>query len=139
MKNSNIIISIIIVLCIAAAVTAYGLTNNEDSIFTNLTGFTPTDDQTTNDDVQGTGTGESSDNISGRGGGFNLNNGDGSGVSYERALEIARDGIGVSGCYPGDPERLSNGNWYVPVINSSNGKIVSGFEIDYKTGQRSLI
>ena len=36
MDKANIIISIIIVLCIAAAVTAYGLTNTDNPIFSNL-------------------------------------------------------------------------------------------------------
>ena len=36
MEKSNLIISIIIVLCIAAAVAAYGLTNNQGAIFSDL-------------------------------------------------------------------------------------------------------
>ena len=36
MDKANVIISIIIVLCIAAAVTAYGITNTENPIFSNL-------------------------------------------------------------------------------------------------------
>jgi len=36
LDKANIIISIIIVLCIAAAVTAYGITNTENPIFSNL-------------------------------------------------------------------------------------------------------
>ena len=36
MDKSNIIISIIIVLCIAAAVTAYGITNSDNPLFSNL-------------------------------------------------------------------------------------------------------
>jgi hypothetical protein len=36
LDKSNIIISIIIVLCIAAAVTAYGITNSDNPIFSNL-------------------------------------------------------------------------------------------------------
>lgn len=36
MDKANVIISIIIVLCIAAAVTAYGLTNTENPIFSGL-------------------------------------------------------------------------------------------------------
>ena len=41
MNNSNIIISIIIVLAIAAGVTAYGLTNDSNTVFNDLSGFTP--------------------------------------------------------------------------------------------------
>ncbi|WP_409200351.1 endoglucanase [Methanobrevibacter sp. DSM 116169] len=36
MEKSNIIISVIIVLCIAAGVTAYGLTNPDNEIFSSL-------------------------------------------------------------------------------------------------------
>ena len=36
MEKSNIIISIIIVLCIAAAVAAYGITNSDNPIFSDL-------------------------------------------------------------------------------------------------------
>ena len=36
MDNSSIIISVVIVLCIAAGVTAYGLTNDSNSVFTDL-------------------------------------------------------------------------------------------------------
>lgn len=36
LEKENIIISIIIVLCIAAAVAAYGITNTEDPIFSDL-------------------------------------------------------------------------------------------------------
>ena len=46
MNHSNLLISIIIVLCIAAGVTAYGLTN-PDNVFSNLAGFTPTTDSVT--------------------------------------------------------------------------------------------
>ena len=36
MDKANIIISIIVVLCIAAAVTAYGITNSDNPIFSDL-------------------------------------------------------------------------------------------------------
>lgn len=55
MDNSSILISIIIVLCIAAGVTAYGLTNDSNAVFNDLSGFTP--------DAQGnTGIGNNSTN-----------------------------------------------------------------------------
>lgn len=41
MDNSNIIISVIIVLCIAAGVTAYGISEGENTVFNDLTGFSP--------------------------------------------------------------------------------------------------
>ena len=44
MDKANIIISIIIVLCIAAAVTAYGLTNSNNPIFSDLSSMGSNDD-----------------------------------------------------------------------------------------------
>ena len=41
MDNSNIIISVIIVLCIAAGVTAYGISEGDNAVFSDLTGFSP--------------------------------------------------------------------------------------------------
>ena len=41
MNNSNIIVSIIIVLSIAAGVTVYGLNEGDNAVFSDLTGFTP--------------------------------------------------------------------------------------------------
>ena len=41
MDNSSILISVVIVLCIAAGVTAYGLTNEDNTVFNDLSGFTP--------------------------------------------------------------------------------------------------
>ena len=43
MDNSNIIISVIIVLCIAAGVTAYGISEGDNAVFSDLTGFSPAD------------------------------------------------------------------------------------------------
>ena len=44
MDKANIIISIIIVLCIAAAVTAYGITNSDNPIFSDLSSMGANDD-----------------------------------------------------------------------------------------------
>ncbi|OWT33564.1 hypothetical protein BGI41_01865 [Methanobrevibacter sp. 87.7] len=49
MEKSNIIISIIIVICIAAGVTAYGLTSDDNGIFKSLQGI--------GTNTHGTGTG----------------------------------------------------------------------------------
>ena len=40
MDKANIIISIIIVLCVAAAVAAYGITNSDSPIFSDLSSIT---------------------------------------------------------------------------------------------------
>ena len=68
MDNSNIIISIIIVLCIAAGVTAYGISEGDNAVFNDLTGFSPDSsaddsngvDLTTTDANDGTGADTSS-------------------------------------------------------------------------------
>ena len=44
LDKANIIISIIIVLCIAAAVTAYGITNSDNPIFSDLSSMGANDD-----------------------------------------------------------------------------------------------
>ena len=50
MDNSNIIISVIIVLCIAAGVTAYGISEGDNAVFNDLTGFSP-DSSSSGDNV----------------------------------------------------------------------------------------
>lgn len=83
MNNSNIIISVIIVLCIAAGVTAYSLTNNDsDNVFTDLQGFTPdTDDGGLGDDGINQNTSDMNGNSnSGANVGTNINSGSGSGT-----------------------------------------------------------
>ncbi|MDR2967951.1 MAG: endoglucanase [Methanobacteriaceae archaeon] len=127
MKNSNIVISIIIVLCIAAGVTAYGLINPKDNIFTNLPGFNLDEDSSIEGDSQNIGGG-------GSGNGGSGSNSGGSGISSSKAKNITNDHIAVEGHYAGNPRTLSNGNWYVP-IHDNNGNIVSGLEIDSKTGK----
>ena len=95
MDNSNIIISIIIVLCIAAGVTAYGISEGDNAVFNDLTGFSPDSSSDGNglDDIIGTdandGTGSdgssgssgSSSGSSGSSGGTNSNGGSNSGGS----------------------------------------------------------
>ena len=68
MENSNIIISIIIVLCIAAGVTAYGISEGDNAVFSDLSGFSPDSSSSSTDnngiqnvstDTQTDGTGSS--------------------------------------------------------------------------------
>ena len=61
--NSNIIISVIIVLCIAAGVTAYGISEGDNAVFTDLTGFSP-DSSSSGDDGIGNATVDNSINQS---------------------------------------------------------------------------
>ena len=92
MDNSNIIISIIIVLCIAAGVTAYGISEGDNAVFNDLTGFSPdtsTDDSngvdlTTTDANDGSGSDTSSGSSgssSSSSGGTHSNGGSNSGSS----------------------------------------------------------
>ena len=91
MDNSNIIISVIIVLCIAAGVTAYGISEGDNAVFNDLTGFSP-DSSSSGDygigdlfnDGTNDGTGSSSSSSggsssSGSSGGTNSNGGSNSG------------------------------------------------------------
>ena len=72
MDKANIIISIIIVLCIAAAVAAYGITNSDNPIFSNLAGMGTSDDTGDgigNNTTLGNGTGSVSTNANSENGG----------------------------------------------------------------------
>jgi hypothetical protein len=134
MKNSNIIVSVIIVLCIAAAVTAYGLTNNgEDNIFTNLASLNPTEDSATDGDGQNAGNGGSGSGESTGGSGSN-NGGNASGISSSEAKDLVNNHyIGEEGYYAGTP-KLLDGNWCVPVLDK-DGVVKGEIWIDAKTGE----
>lgn len=102
MDKSNIIISIIIVICIAAGVAAYGITNSENPVFSNLNSVdsgsgdsgngignntTHHDSQSTNSHGSGnggTGTGSRSGVSSGSGSGSSSSSGSGSGSGSGR-------------------------------------------------------
>lgn len=102
MDKSNIIISIIIAICIAAGVAAYGITNSENPVFSNLNSVdsgsgdsgngignntTHHDSQSTNSHGSGnggTGTGSGSGVSSGSGSGSSSSSGSGSGSGSGR-------------------------------------------------------
>lgn len=102
MDKSNIIISIIIVICIAAGVAAYGITNSENPVFSNLNSVdsgsgdsgngignntTHHDSQSTNSHGSGnggTGTGSGSGVSSGSGSCSSSSSGSGSGSGSGR-------------------------------------------------------
>lgn len=91
MDNSNIIISVIIVLCIAAGVTAYGISEGDNAVFNDLTGFSPDSSSSSDNginnifgDDSGDGTGSDVSNggssgSSGSSGGTHSNGGSNSG------------------------------------------------------------
>ena len=124
MDKSNLIISIIVVLCIAAAVAAYGLTNSDNPIFSDLSSMgsngdnwqglgnnsTPTKNPTSNDG-SGSGNGDGSGGSSSGSSDSNGGNGGGNGQysDWQRDYE--------TGQYD------SNGNpIYRSVISTSGGQ-----------------
>ncbi|MCL2686931.1 MAG: endoglucanase [Methanobrevibacter sp.] len=137
MRNSNIIISVIIVLCIAAGVSAYGILNPDANIV-NLQGFTSdgsNDLDTSGDGIGDDSTGDSTGVI----GSSNPNSGSGSGgasnsgssgvsmISSSQAKSIASSAIQQEGCSPGTPKKSGN-TWIVPVLDE-NGTQVDGIQI----------
>ncbi len=132
MNNSNIIVSIIIVLSIAAGVTVYGLNEGDNAVFSDLTGFTPAssdsgsnglgdlisnDSNQQNSGMNGVSSPSSSgSSSSGSSGGSSSNGGSGSGSSSSGG-----SGSGSSGS--------SSGGSQTPTkISSSQAKsIASGF------------
>jgi hypothetical protein len=120
-----------IVLCIAVGVTAYGLANPTDNVFTSLPGFTPEDDSNNGDSLD---TGDDGSGAGGSGaGGSSPNSSDGSGISSFEAKNIANNHIDQKGYYAGNPT-LNNGNWYIPILDPEGNH--RGFlEIDSITGE----
>ena len=129
MNNSNIIISIIIVLSIAAGVTAYGLSEGNNPVFNDLTGFTPDSsdsgsqgigDLVANDSNQGQGSSVSSGVSSPSSSGSSSSGSSGSSGSGSGSSSSGGSGSGGSG---------SSGGSQTPTkISSSQAKtIASGF------------
>lgn len=89
MDKSNIIISIIIVICIAAGVAAYGITNSENPVFSNLNSVDSGSgdsgngigNNTTHHDSQSTNSHGSGNGGTGTGSGSGVSSGSGSGSS----------------------------------------------------------
>lgn len=126
MDNSSIIISVVIVLCIAAGVTAYGLTNDSNSVFNDLSGFTP-------DDQGNTGIGNNSTGLDGNGTGTGDNTGSSSvtssssssssgkhNVSPEKAKKIAEaQGWEGSWCYS---VKYNSHGYYTCLLKDAKGR-----------------
>ena len=129
MDNSSIIISVVIVLCIAAGVTAYGLTNDSNTVFNDLSGFTP-------DEQGNTGIGNNSTGLEGADSGTGTGTSSGSGtgsssssssssssekhnVSPEKAKKIA-EGAGWEGswCYS---VKYNSGGYYTCLLKDAKG------------------
>lgn len=147
MKSSNIIISVIIVLCIAAGVTAYSVTNPDNSIFS-LPGYTP--DSSSSDagssgvgDVNGTNnnnnngasnSGGSSGSSSNSGGSTNGNSGSGGdssqgGMTASQAKQIAQNSIKEPGASVGAPHWDSSIEMWVMKIYK-DGKVIDAIGVE---------
>ena len=162
MDKSNLIISIIVVLCIAAAVAAYGIINNQDAVFSDLASMNSgsgnggngignnTTQNGTSTSSDGSGSGGSSSGGDGAGsgsgagsssGGSGSGSGSGSGggsssgpnYSSSQIRSIANSHIGESGCYAGTPS-YSGGYLYVTIYNSTDNSAVDGVVINDRIG-----
>ncbi|MBQ6512200.1 endoglucanase [Methanobrevibacter sp.] len=159
MDKENIIISIIIVLCIAAAVAAYGLTNSNNPIFSDLSSMAGGDSSghglgnnstaktgsgssvattTTSSGGSGTGSGGSG---SGSGGSGSGSGGGGSGsntrLSYSEATSIANSAIQVEGAYA-VYQGFSDGMWIFRIYDSE-GNVVDGIGVVDATGMTERV
>lgn len=164
MDKSNIIISIIIVICIAAGVAAYGITNSENPIFSNLNSLDSGSgdsgngigNNTTHHDSPstsshgsggsgGTGAGSGSGVSSGSGSGPGSGSGSGSGggnphtpttkITQSEARDIANQHIEQSGWYAGTPVLSADRTlWYVPIYDQS-GNTVDSMAVNANTAE----
>ena len=154
MDKANVIISIIIVLCIAAAVTAYGITNTDNPIFSSLSGMGADDgngigNNTTlsvnNSSTTTAGSGSQVSNGGSSSGGSSSSSGSSSGgsssssgrssspqLSYASAKAIASDAVEEPGCYAGSGY-YSGGAWHFTIYDA-NGNAVDSITVDDSTG-----
>lgn len=160
MDKSNIIISIIIVICIAAGVAAYGITNSENPVFSNLNSVdsgsgdsgngignntTHHDSPSTNSHGSGVSSGSGSGSSSSSGSGSGSGSGRGHHptpsptpstpkITSGEAKSIATQNIEAVGWYAGTPTLSADKTvWYVPIFDQS-GATVDSIEINANTG-----
>ena len=152
MDKANIIISIIIVLCIAAAVTAYGLTNTNNPMFSGLSSMSADNNGIGNnttlngtnssvatttgssgssgsgyDDSGSSNGGYSSDSSSSSSSSSSDSGSDSSSkVSASYIKSDAWNHIGEEGYYPGTPY-YSDSYWYVSIYDE-NGTVVDSLQ-----------
>lgn len=112
MEKSNIIISIIIVLCIAAGVTAYGLTNNDNAIFSDLSGMG-------SDGGEGSGIGNNTNNLT-------IDDTDGGSGSSGSGVSNGGSGSSGSGSGSGSGTGSGSGSGHSSSGSSSGGSSSGG-------------
>ena len=143
MDKANIIISIIVVLCIAAAVAAYGITNSNNPIFSDLSSMDANDDinglgnnttltNGTNTTTMTTSGSSVSSGSSSSSSGSSSSSATKAKMSYSTAKSIATGAILEKGCYAGSGY-YSNGYWYFTIYNST-GSAVDGIAVNAVTG-----
>ena len=162
MEKSNIIISIIIVLCIAAAVAAYGITNSNNPIFSDLSSMNSNNDLGDgigNNSTVGNSSNTATSSGSSNGGSSNGVSSGGSSssgshqsssssssrsssggssssgtakLSYATAKSIANGAVGEPGCYAGSGY-YSGGYWYFTILDE-DGKAVDTISVNDATG-----
>ena len=141
MEKSNIIISIIIVLCIAAAVAAYGITNSNNPIFSDLSSMNSNNnlgDGIGNNSTVGNSSNTATSSGSSNGGSSNGVSSGGSSssgtakLSYATAKSIANGAVGEPGCYAGSGY-YSGGYWYFSILDE-DGKAVDTISVNDATG-----
>ena len=151
MDKSNIIISIIIVICIAAGVAAYGITNSENPIFSNLNSLDSGSgdsgngigNNTTHHDSPSTSSHGSGGTGAGSGSGVSSGSGSGGGnphtpttkITQSEARDIANQHIEQSGWYAGTPVLSADRTlWYVPIYDQ-NGNTVDSMAVNANTAE----
>ena len=164
MDKANIIISIIIVLCVAAAVAAYGITNSDNPIFSNLPSMSGSDDAgnglgnnstaitnnsgssvaTTAGSGSGSGSGSSSSGGSSSGGGSGSSSsggsssGGGSGSSSGTHLSYST-AQSIANSAVAEPGCYAGGGYYSGgywyfTIYDQDGNAVDGISVNDATG-----
>lgn len=140
MKNSNIIISVVIVLLIAGGVTAYSFVNPESNIL-NLPSFTPNNDYESNSISESSENGENTNGDEKNGYSSRLsssqirNNVENSGLlskvkNAKEAKKVAEEAIEEEGYYPGTPEWDKEQQMWIVKIFNENKEIVDTIGVE---------
>ena len=130
LDKANIIISIIIVLCIAAAVAAYGITNSDSPIFSGLSSMSANDhgNGLGNNTTHGNGTGSSVATTHGSAGSSNSGSSSGSSGAGSGVATSSGSSNGGSSSNSGSGSSSSSGG-------SSSSSSSSGTHLSYSSAQ----
>ena len=133
MDHSNMIISVVIVLCIAVGVTAYSIINPDRSI-TNLLGYTSTDIENTNDGKSpsnnGINNGSGDNNRSSSSNGRSSSSSSTGSITASEAKKIVQGAIEEPGTYTGSEQWDSSMQMWVVKVYDRNGKVIDSIGVD---------